>query len=146
MTDIAEEPTGMWNRIKDHFNSGNSKQPKLAFTAWSFVWAVSFLGVTWLLRGDNPPTGAAGWALALVPTVIGAVAVFSFLKFLRQADELMRRIQIEALGIAFGASLLMVFATQNLEQIGVGVSTNTLSVAMVGSWVVGQLIATGRYR
>jgi hypothetical protein len=75
-------------------------------TAWSLLWAAAFLAVVYaIVRGWLP----AGWpaaAATLVPTVLGAVTALAHLRFLREADELRRKIELDALAIAFGAGVV----------------------------------------
>lgn len=56
--------------------------------------------------------------LALAPVIPVAFALWAFVRFLGRMDELQRRIQLEALGIAFGGSGLLTFSYGFLEGVG----------------------------
>jgi hypothetical protein len=84
-------------------------------------------------------------ALALVvPACFGLLA---FVRFLRRLDELQRRIQLEAIGFAFGATAILTFAYGFLEDVGLPHLSWTLILPfMVLLWGLGLAIASWRYR
>lgn len=91
----------------------------------------------------------AAWRVpvALAPVVPAALAVAAFVRFLARMDDLQRRIQLEALGLAFGATGILTFAYGFLEGIGFpNVSWIYIFPAMVALWGLGLVVATWRYR
>lgn len=74
--------------------------------AWSLAWGATFLAVVYAIARGWLPTGWPAAAATLVPTVLGAAAALAHLKFLREADELRRKIELEALATAFGAGIV----------------------------------------
>jgi hypothetical protein len=72
---------------------------------WALVWALSFIAVTLgITKGDWP----FGMTLAGVAghLVFGAATVLAYRRFLRETDELRRKIEVEALALAFGVGLV----------------------------------------
>ncbi len=63
-------------------------------TGLLFVWAVAFVGTAILIKRGVVPAGAPTYLMALVPTALGVLAVLAYMRFLRRADELLRRIQL----------------------------------------------------
>lgn len=91
--------------------------------------------------------GASKVAMALVPVPAMLLMAWAVVAQLRQLDELARRIQLEALGMAFVATALLTFSYGFLETAGFP----RLSMFMVWSlmgplWALGTLIGARRYR
>ena len=79
--------------------------------------------------------------------MLGVVACARYVRFLRRADELLRQIQLEGLALGFGAGMVFMFGYALAERAG----APPLDVAdpllpMAGCWVLGQWLATRRYR
>jgi hypothetical protein len=72
---------------------------------WSAAWALSFVAVTlgikkeWLSSGLTL-AGAIGTAL------LGIATILAYRRVLREVDELQRKIEVEALALAFGVGLV----------------------------------------
>jgi hypothetical protein len=117
------------------------------FTGWTFAWAVSFVGATLVLKAGLVPEGAASWAVALAPDVLGLAALLAYVRFLRQTDELMRKIQLEGLAVGFGVGVVFAMGYRLLERAGApDLDINDVVLVMLLAWVVGQLVALRRYR
>jgi len=84
--------------------------------------------------------------LAALPTAVGVVALLGFGRFLREADELQRRIQLEALTMGFGACLFAGFGYRLFEGLGAPVaSISDASIAMVFFYLIGLWVGRRRY-
>ncbi|HEV8192230.1 MAG TPA: hypothetical protein VGP82_12230 [Ktedonobacterales bacterium] len=85
--------------------------------------------------------------LALVPVVPTIFALAAFLHFLRQMDEMQRRIQLEGIGLSFGATAILTFAYGFLEHVGFPqVSLIWILPLMVMLWGLGVALAAQRYQ
>jgi hypothetical protein len=85
--------------------------------------------------------------VAVAPTIPTIVAVFAFVRFLGRMDELQRRLHLEALGFAFGASAILTFAYGLMENAGLPrLSYIWVLPAMVLLWGLGAAVASWRYR
>lgn len=93
------------------------------------------------------PTGAGRLALQLLP-VLGAFAVaWAVLRGLRGMDELQRRIQLEAIDIAFLGTALLTFAWGFAEAAGLPqLRAFAVWLLMALLWRLGVAIARRRYR
>lgn len=70
----------------------------------------------------------------------------SFGRFLRQADELQRSIQLQALALGFGVGLFAGFGYRLLEGLGVPpATTSDISVFMAFFYFVGLWLGRRRY-
>lgn len=89
------------------------------------------------------PWRFAGMALPLLPA---AGAAWVVLRYLREADELQARIQLESLGAAFAAGSLITFG-YGLMQIAGAPAVSWLFVWPVyaACWLVAALVVRGRY-
>ena len=99
-----------------------------------------------MLENGWVPAGAAAIAVALVPVVVGFLALAAYLRFLRQADEMTRRMQLEGLAIGFGAGIVFTMGYPVLETAGWPVvPDSTPAVVLMVGWGVGQILAVRRY-
>ena len=115
------------------------------FSAWSLAVGITYVVATYVLAKTTlpRPIGIALIALALV--CLGG-AVLAFIRFLREADELLRKIQLEALGVAFGAGAVFTLGYRLCERIGaprLDVSDGYL--VMMIFWTLGQYLGYRRY-
>ena len=72
---------------------------------WCAAWVLVLIacGAPVQFGWIEPPLA---WALAIVPLAPGWMVVRSYLKLLREADEMLRQLQFEALAAGFGAGLV----------------------------------------
>jgi hypothetical protein len=85
--------------------------------------------------------------IALAPVVPTLFAMAAFLRFLGKMDELQKRIQLEALGFAFGAVGILTFGYGFLEHVGLPqLSYIWILPALIICWGFGNGIAAARYR
>ncbi len=123
------------------------RQNQYRCAAWLFAWAVSFVGITTVLVSDHGLSQQVAWMLAAAPNIFAVFALLGFLRFLRMADELMRRIQLEGLAIGFGCSVIFAMGYSLFEHAGAPpVDSNDLLMVMMLGWVAGQIYSMGRYR
>lgn len=117
------------------------------FTLWLLAWAVTYVAAHWALKSDMNIAAPLVWLLAAAPILIMVAAVFSYMHFLRNADELLRKIQLQGLAMGFGAAVVFVPGYQLLEAAGASeMQTDHLLMVMIFSWVAGQLYGAWHYR
>lgn len=84
--------------------------------------------------------------VAVAPAIPTIFALLALVRFLGRMDELQRRIQLEALGFAFGATAILTFAYGFLENAGLPqLSYIWILPAMVALWGLGAAVAARRY-
>ena len=116
------------------------------YAGWAFLWMLSMMAVTLVLKRTGL-SGPVAWAMTVVPIVLSFVVLRAYLRFLREADELTRRIQFEAIAFGFGVGVLVHFAWFPLEQLGVPeLDRPGVMVIMVLAYLVGMGIASRRYK
>jgi hypothetical protein len=70
----------------------------------------------------------------------------AYVAFLRDADELQRKIQVEALALGFGAGLVAMHGYRLLERAGMArLDVNDLGIVMVVAFVTGIVFGRRRY-
>jgi len=85
------------------------------------VWIVLYFGVRFFLEARPALDPGIRLALAFVPTPVFALFLWRFVQGVRSADELERRIQLEALAVAFPLGVLLL-TTLGLVQRAVNLS------------------------
>jgi hypothetical protein len=117
------------------------------FTLWCLAWAIAYVGAHWALKADLELATALVWLLVSTPILLMIAAVFSYMHFLRNADELLQKIQMQGLAMGFGAGVVFVTGYQLLEAAGASeMQTDHLLVLMMISWMAGQIHGAWRYR
>jgi len=136
-----------WQTICAGSGTAADRRNQKWFVAWTFAWAATFVVAIWGLKNHREALGVGGWALALLPNIFAIGTMLAYLKFLRNADELLRRIQLEGLAIGFGTGIIFAMGYQLLERAGApALAVDDFMLVLCGGWVAGQLIATWRYR
>ncbi len=150
MTEVQRDEAGrrsMWDMIKSCSGTERDRQNQYRFVVWLFGWSITFVLAAQLLKRDPGLAPWLKWAVAILPSAIGIGVVRSYLRFLRMADELMRKVQLDGLAIGFGAGVLFVAGYPLL--VGAGAPrldmSDTMLVMMV-AWAFGQLLSMRRYR
>ena len=114
--------------------------------AWSLAWTVCW--VTGALAIDNGwwDAGAAGVAAAVLSALFGVALLLAYRRFLSQADELRRKIEVEALAVAFGVGLVGGIAYWLLGESGIVADAEILHVLvlMILTHSVGILVGFRR--
>lgn len=118
------------------------------FMLFTLLWVAVFLPLIFALKtwGEAIPQAAA-YGLALLPTLAYLAVVWSYVRFLRHADELTRKIHQEGMVIGFGAGVVTLLGYPVFE--AAGAPPGDLAYAlmpMVLAYVIGILRAQRRYR
>ena len=86
------------------------------------------------------------YPLAVLPVLPGAAALLAFVRHLRDLDELQRRIQFEALGIAFAVTVLVTLTYGFAENAGLPrLSAIWVTPLMIAGWGLSQPFVARRY-
>ena len=94
-----------------------------------------------------PHAGAWRWVVVLIPVIPFAAVGWAVWRFLIETDELARKIQVEALAIAFAAGSVLTFGYGMLQVAGAPkISWLFVWPVYAACWLVGSLVAKVRYR
>jgi hypothetical protein len=117
-----------------------------SFNYWTLSMAIWFAGATIVLgKGLIAPQPAA-WIFPAAGLVFAVFTVRAYVRFLREADELLRRIHLEGLAFAMGAAVIFMPVYRLCERLGAPKldSIDALFVIVL-AWAFGQWRATSRY-
>ncbi len=113
----------------------------------TLIWALAFVGVSLLIKREMLSPGPIAWALGAVPLVLGVGVIAVFARYLRQADELQRLIQLEALALGFGGGLFAFLSYRVFERLGAPrLALDDATMVMVVLYLLGIFIGWRRYR
>jgi hypothetical protein len=123
-------------------DQANVRRVSLALLLWVLVWIAARL-----LLDFGALEGAAAWLMALAPCTLALIIVRHYVRFLREADELLRLVQLEGLALGFGACFVFTTTYRLLEQAGApDLDINDSLLVMVGFWALGMWLAKRRYQ
>ena len=129
--------TGMTERDRR-----NSRHANL----WLFVWMASFVAGVFAIKNQWISPGLATWLAIAGSTAFGLIAVRKYMHFLREADELLRKIHLEALALGFGAGLVANFTMSLIERVREQpFDMGDMLLVMVIFYVIGVFVGTRRY-
>jgi hypothetical protein len=118
-----------------------------AIWIWSFVWAISFSAVMIALESLPQLRGLFAWLLATIPIVVSVLLLGALLRFLREADEFMRKVQLEGIAMGYGAGSIFCMGYFTLEQVGAPeLSMIFALLPLTFGWAVGSFLVAYRYR
>ena len=120
------------------------------------IWAAliaagALIGSSALLEYLHP-NGALRLAVALAPLPAYVFFILAEVRWIRTLDELHQRVHLEALAIAFPATLVGVVTTWLLQRAGyfpdwrLRDAALFYSVLMIALWIIGVVLAYRRYR
>ena len=115
---------------------------------WAFAWASSLLLVSFLSEYE---WYAATWIISLgfiFHTGIGIKMIFAFKQFINQADELEKKIQLDALALSVGITII-VFSSYSILEKSANVPALTpayLIVTISVAYIVGIIAGRRHFR
>lgn len=138
-----DERGSWWEAIKRCSGTKADRRNQYWFSAWAFAWAISFVAANWFI-GEHNPAGGLLWLVASAPILFAVAALLAYMHFLHEADELLRKIQIDGLAFGFGAALIFTSAYSLFEV--AGAPPADMFMVMIAAWMIGMLVGTWRYR
>ncbi len=116
------------------------------FTLWLFAAMTCFTAATLLIRKEIIDRGPLAYALTGLTVALLVLMVRAYIVFIREADELLRKVQLEALALSFGATFVFMLGYRLCERLGalkLDVDDPLMVMAVVFS--IGQWIGMRRY-
>ena len=116
------------------------------FSRWVLSFAAVLAAGTILLGGGWIQPQPLAWLLPVAAFLLGIGAVRAYVNFLRGADELLRKIHLEALALAFGAAMIAMPVYRLCERLGAPkLDVVDPMLVMALAWGAGQWIGLRRY-
>lgn len=141
---MSEKPSKRWwcSALMTERDRRNNRR----FNVWLILWALTYAGGLVGLKLGWFGGGATPWIAAIAPDILGVIAAVKYVQFLHDADELLRKVQVEGLAIGFGAGAIFMIGYQLLELAGAPrASVSDPFPVMMAFWVIGQWIGMRRY-
>ncbi len=113
--------------------------------AWALALGIAFVAGTILVSQKLVPP-PIGWALPAATAICGIGMLRAYVVFLREADELLRKIQIEGLALGFGVGAVFMLVYRLCERLGAPkLDSSDPLIVLVTAWTIGQWIGIRRY-
>lgn len=138
---MSEDKNTHWTTTeKDRKN-----QRRIIF--WSLAWIVPYLAVSLAIKNDSIGSDALALAATIGVTGLGLGVLLAYRRFLSNADELMRKIQLDALAMTVGVGVVSGFSYTLLESAGIVANAEamTLVMVMVVTYIVGIVVGLRRF-
>lgn len=116
------------------------------FTAWCLAWPIAFVAATFAFKRGVTPFSPTAWLLVAAPSIAAVQCLRAYHHFLVEADELQRKIHLEALALGFGVGILFMMSARLLSRAGLPeLDVNDGVLAMSLSYAFGIWRASHRY-
>lgn len=128
------------------------RRNQLILVGWIFAWMVVYTLAAQTLQGNLTGIGfevdgSTAWVVALLPNALALVVLFAYLRLLRETDELVRLIQLQAFAVGFGAFFFLSMGQQLFEHTGAAPLADDWQLLIpVAAMVIGQIGGAWRYR
>ncbi len=142
MHSTPEPIHGVSHTVRD---AQNTRRFQLRMLAAALAYIVATAALRW--RGSiSWASPGLQWLLVGVAVLLALAALRAYLQMLRQADELQRRIHLEALGLGFAAGAVFALLYPLFELLGApALGGRAIAVVMLLSWAAGSWLAARRF-
>jgi hypothetical protein len=131
--DIKEAP------VANDFNPG-------IFNLWFFAGLACFAVSTLVIETGVLPDPILGWLLTALTIGLLLVGVRGYIRFLRDAGELVRRIHLDALAFSFGGATVFMLGYRLCERLGaLKLDISDPLLVMFSVFALGQWIGVRRF-
>jgi hypothetical protein len=122
----------------------NAKRYLKEFGASMAAYSIMVPVSVWLLKGhERTPLG---YAIAFLPIIPSALAMWAFMRMFRGLDELQRRIQFEAVAFSFLATCLITLTWAFQQNAGLPrFDVSWVAPLLIMLWGLGLALAKRRY-
>lgn len=115
------------------------------FSRWMLGAMVVFVAATISIDAKWIPN-AGGWALTILSVVLMLLSIRAYIFFLRNADELLRKVHLDALALAFGFGTVAMMGYRLCERLGAPkLDINDSFLVMLLTWAAAQWFGYRRY-
>ena len=115
------------------------------FSTWMIAAMLVFVTTTISIDAKWIPN-SIGWVLTALSVALMLAAIRAYIFFLRSADELLRKIHLDALALAFGFGTVAMMGYRLCERLGAPkLDINDSFLVMLVTWVIAQWVGFRRY-
>jgi len=134
---------GFWMRC---FASSGEIRNALRLNGWLLAWALSWAGASRGIKHEWMPAGGPTYLAILISTGIGVGLILAYRRFLRDGDELQRKIQLDALAISLGVGLVGTGAYRLTERAGMVAETDVSNIILLIAVAYSIAVVVGNWR
>lgn len=144
---MTDKDGSLWRRLCGSDTTPRDRRNLYRFAALLAAWTAAFVGGMALIERDVVPDGPIAWGLAALNLALAVAALLAYVRYLREADELQRRIHLEALALGFGGGWLAVAGYRLFELLGSPyVDRGSVIFVMAILYTLGIVLGQRRYR
>lgn len=124
------------------------RRNELRILLWMAVWVGTWLLLHWALKNERLEAGTLAFGAITVTVLLGLGTIRAYQRFLREADELRRKVELDGLALGFGAGTIAAFTFVLLESSGVALDLRIVEVVavMFFAYSVGVVLGLRRYQ
>jgi uncharacterized protein YacL len=146
-----ETITTNFRDFMDSFGTPRDRRNKLASIGWSILLMASMVSAALLLKTGIASTPALRALIVAVPIVLIVPWLLANLRFLRETDELVRKVHMEGMAIGFWTAFAVGVGYVILEGAGLPRIRPSMAVAILVAvmsfgYAIGRALASKRYR
>ncbi|MEM7051050.1 MAG: hypothetical protein AAF604_15375 [Acidobacteriota bacterium] len=114
---------------------------------WMFAWLLPWLALSVAIEKEWITHGWWAAVAAIATGLVGLGTVMAYRRFLREADELRRKVELDALAIAMGIGLVVGITSWPLARAGLTdlAEVPNLIVVMMVTYSIAVLVGMRRY-
>ena len=114
---------------------------------WLFVWTLVWLAVSFGIEEGWLADRALAMTAVVAATLFGMAMMLAYWRFISQADELHRKIQLDALALGFGTGVVGTITYRLLEDAGAVSPTDVADIAaiMMVAYAIGVVVGMRRF-
>ncbi|CAM2069425.1 hypothetical protein SCOR_28900 [Sulfidibacter corallicola] len=120
---------------------------KFRLNGWGLAWVASWLLSLYGIKFQWLSSSALAITAIAVTTALGIAMMFAYRRYLRETDELRRKIELDALALAVGVALVGSVAYSLLVRAGIMLETgiSVFVILIAATYVAGVLLGYRRY-
>ncbi|MFN7943001.1 MAG: hypothetical protein U0X73_15530 [Thermoanaerobaculia bacterium] len=128
------------------FETARDRRHQHRYLLASLVFALAYVAAAAALRWRAALPAPVPWALVGLATACAGLAIARCLAFLRAADELLRRIQMEGLAMGFAAGVAVAMLYPLFARLGAPpLDASVVPLVMFAAWTIGSWLGMRRY-
>lgn len=136
------------NHAQKHWTaSARDRRNQRKIVLWSVAWIGPFLFVDLAVTNGWIEGDTFAIVATLAVTVLGIGLLLAFRRFLKDADELRRKIELDALALTVGVGIVAGFSYSLLESAGLidKAELMNLVVVMAATYVIAVIVGLRRF-
>ena len=125
-----------------------SKKNHALIMIWIFIWMVTFVAADKAETYEWYSSGSLPLVAIVINAIIGLAVIATYMRFLKELDEMQQKIQLNALALAMGIGLVGGVSYSLLVSNGYVGSPDTAVAIMLlgGGYSVGLVLGRVRYQ